>query len=479
MKQLQERAVETKETLRRQICTHFIRSIESGELPPGSPLPPSRELAKQLGVSRDTVVRGFSDLQSMFYIESSSTRGFFVSRRDYEGATEGARLPEPGSIRLSAYGQRLLTGRQRFLFTPDFSPLNYGAPPRDLLPMRRWQFHLKTFAESVTQFSFKPEVFGLAELRESMAGFLNRSKMLGCTSNDIMLFSGTLTAMNLLCRLLVNPGEIVAVEEPGFGGFRNIATEHGCELLKIPVDQDGMLVDMLEEASNVRLVYLTPAHHDPTGVVLSEARRKQLLAWAQKNDAWIIEDDFDGHFSYDTKRPLPCLKSLDKNNRVIYLSSLWKVLYPLSSIGYCILPKQLIALVEKVKINSDGFSEILAQRVLASMIDEGYLERHIRRLQNIYKNRRTSLIYELKKAFGHRIAIQGETKGTYSLVTFLDWTDEAILQAARISGLPLISIASYYFEDAPEGEFIVDFSCIPEDEMSKIVLKFGKILQNA
>lgn len=205
---------------------------------------------------------------------------------------------------------------------------------------------------------------------------------------------------------------------------------------------------------------------------MSIARRHQLLAWADKNNAWIIEDDFDGHFQYE-KQSLPCLKKLDEHDRVIYLSTLWKVLYPLSNIGYCVLPKSLVALVEKVKINADGFSEVLTQQALAAMIDEGYLERHIRRLQKVYKVRRSILIYSLKKVFGRRIAIQGETRGTYSLVTFHDWTDEAILEAARLSGLPLISIAGYYFDNPPYGEFIIDFSCMEEGSIEEIVQKFA------
>ncbi|MDR3612630.1 MAG: PLP-dependent aminotransferase family protein [Candidatus Obscuribacterales bacterium] len=462
-----------KNSLRKQICRKLIASIESGEYPPGSPLPPSRELAEKLGVSRDTVVRSFADLQSMFYIESSSTRGFYVSKPSTDQRVlVKPKLPASGSVRLSDYGERLLDDHKKFLFTPDFSNLNYGAPPRELLPIRRWQLHIRHYANATPQLNYRPQVLGISPLRESMAGFLNRSKNLGCVRNEVILFSGTLSAMNLLCRLLLNPGETVAVEEPGFGGIRNIASEHGATLLKVPVDREGMIVDVLNRNGDVRLVYITPGHHDPTGSVLSLERREQLIAWAKNNNAWIIEDDFDGHFQYE-KSPLPCLKAIDKDDRVIYLSTLWKVLYPLSNIGYCVLPKPLIALVEKVKINADGFSEVLTQQALAAMIDEGYLERYIRRLQKIYRARRSSLLYSLKKVFGQRIVVHGETSGTYCLVTFIDCDESSVLQAAQMSGLPLVSIAGYYFENPPPSQFIIDFSRLDEKEMFEVVTNFA------
>ena len=469
---------DSSESLRKQICDAMINSIEIGELPPGSPLPPTRELADMLEVSRDTVVRSYGDLQRLSYITSSSTRGFSVS------FTPGQSDDEPGPrtkgincnhLQLSAFGQRFAEEPRVYAFSPDFSAINHGAPPKQLLPMRRWNLYLAKYANQFYSLENCTQVLGQARLRKALAGFLNRTKQMNCAIDQVAVFSNTLTAVNLLCRLLVNPGEKIAVEDPGYGGIRNIAYGQGAKLVSIPTDEHGIIVDELYKHDDIRMLYVSPSHTDPNGAVMSLPRRKQLLQWALMNDVWVIEDDYEAHFNYE-KSQLPTLASLDKHNRVIYVSSFWKVLYPLTAIGFCILPTSLVPLIERTKVTADGLSELIVQYTLADIIEDGYLERHIRKVRKLYQSQRTELIFNLKKNFGQQIQIPCEKSGTHTLVRFFDWSDARILYASQASGLPMLPTSSYYFEPNSKGEFVIDFSCLQADEIEYLIAQFREKL---
>ena len=470
--------IDGTESLRKQICDALINSIEIGELPPGSPLPPTRELADQLEVSRDTVVRSYGDLQRLSYISSSSTRGFSVSfspggAEDVQPAEKKA--ADCSHLRLSDFGQRFVGETRNYAFSPDFSAINHGAPPKRLLPTRRWQLHSAKYASQFFSLENCTQVFGQLKLRKALTGFLNRSKQLSCSVDQVAVFSNTLSAVNLLCRILVNPGETIAVEDPGYGGIRNVAYAQGANLIGIPTDDQGIIVDELYKHHDIRLLYVSPSHVDPNGAVLSLSRRKQLLQWAHKNDVWIIEDDYEAHFQYE-KSPPPTLASMDKNARVIYISSFWKVLYPLTAIGFCVLPNALVPLIERTKVHADGLSELIVQYTLTDIIEDGYLERHIRKMRKIFQSQRTALIFNLKKKFGQQIMIPCETSGTHSLVRFTEWSDARILYASQLAGLPMLPTSSYYFEPISKGEFVIDFSCLQKDDIDHLVTQFHKRL---
>jgi GntR family transcriptional regulator/MocR family aminotransferase len=468
--------IDGTESLRKQICDALINSIEVGELPPGSPLPPTRELADLLEVSRDTVVRSYGDLQRLSYITSSSTRGFSVSftpgqpDEEHQSSSKGVNCSH---LKLSAFGQRFSEESRNYAFSPDFSAINHGAPPKNMLPMRRWQLHTAKYASQFFSLDNCTQVFGQSRLRKALAGFLNRNKQLSCAVDQVAVFSNTLSAVNLLCRILVNPGETIAVEDPGYGGIRNIAVGQGANLIGIPTDDQGIIVDELYKHKDVRMLYVSPGHVDPNGAVLSLSRRKQLLQWAHKNDVWVIEDDYEAHFQYE-KSPLPTLAAMDKHARVIYISSFWKVLYPLTALGYCVLPSSLVPLIERTKVHADGLSELIVQYTLADIIEDGYLERHIRKVRKIYQSQRTALIFNFKKKFGQQVSIPCETSGTHTLVRFTDWSDARILYASQLAGLPMLPTSSYYFEPISKGEFVIDFSCLDIDDIEHLVTQFKK-----
>jgi GntR family transcriptional regulator/MocR family aminotransferase len=474
--------------IREQICDYFIELIESGQLTAGSVLPPTRELALQLSVSRDTVVRAYYELERLSCIRSSSTRGYFVAKNALKNLVERVPLhlrkeapdaSEEMSIlhRLSVYGQDVARFVPDFPVSSDFALINFGGPDPDLLPVRRWKENVRYYADRVNELNRHPEIMGQKELREAIAGYLGRTKQIQCRPESVAVFSNTHSATMLLCRLLLNTGDTIAVEEPGFGGIRNVARTLHMELLPVPTDKEGMMVETLfRTQKRVKLVYLTPCHNEPTGATLSHQRRLKLLEWAKANDVWIIEDDFDGFFYYGESPP-PALRAIDDGGSVIYLVTFWRLLYPLTSIGFCLLPRQLTTLIERTKLEVEGVSESLAQLTVARMMEDGYLERYMRKLRNTYAMRRSVLIESLHKGFGKSIEMIGPGSGTQLWCRLANFSDEAVINAAAQVRLPVISASAYYLVKPALSTHLFDFSCLPEQALSERSAHFARILQ--
>lgn len=476
--------------LREQIRDHFIGLIESGQLSIGAFLPPTRELAADLGVSRDTVVKAYNELESLSCIKSDSTRGYFVARNGAERNRESSyefgghcqsETKEDRSIinRLSAYGRQVAkhSPEQReseFPLSSNFADFNYGGPDPALLPTRRWREGLRLYADYVGKLNRHPETLGQIALRSALAGFLFRSKQIQCSQDQVAIFSNTHSAVMLLCRLLLDCADVIAVEDPGFGGIRNIARTLGLEILPIPVDGEGLVVDrLLQTEKRVKLVYVTANNQEPTGATLSCERRQKLVSWAKENDAWIIEDDFDGFFHYG-RNSLPALKAKDADSNVIYMATFWRALFPLSTLGYCVLPRQLIKLIEKSKLEIDGVCDSLAQLTLADMIEDGFFEKYVRRLQKSYSGRRSALIKSLQNAFGAGIEIVGPGSGTQLFCRMPGYEDQIVLQAAAETKYPLISASAYFMVKPILPVYLFDFSCLDESEIESRVCSLAR-----
>ena len=466
-----------KSSYRDQICHFFIDSIESGSLGAGTRMPPSRELADRLGVSRDTVVRAYEELKRLAFIESDSTRGYRVSTRKISRPREAP--PETRCANLSAYGRKILSRLDSSPLISDFAQLNYGGPPLDLLPVKRWRNCLKTAADKIGSFDHHPELLGKPELRKEIAAYLHRNKQISARGENVVIFTSTISATNLLCRILMNADDCLAIEDPGFGGIKDIAALQNLEIFSVPVDEEGLIVDELRKAPEpVKLVYITPGKQEPTGAVLSLERRKALLSWASENDAWIIEDDFDGFFDYG-KSKLPAvagIATMNRNDRVIYLSTFWRLLYPLTGLGFCLLPDSLKAVVEQGKIEVEAVAESATQIALTMLLEDGYLEKYTRRLKAHYLDRRNRCIENIRTLFGQDLELKGGGSGTQLNLKSARYSQEELFAAANNSGLPLISTAGYYLSEKPDGSFNLDFSIMSEVEIDKKCREFFKSL---
>ncbi len=465
--------------LYKRILEYLIDAIETGRLPHGAVLPSSRDLADSFSVSRDTIVKCYRELQRLSYVGTNATKGTYVIARTVKSANLGGAI-QPGFFdqkRLSTYGQSLARVCESELYTVDFADVaafNYGAVPKSALPMKRWReiMQQQCVPETLRNLQYEPDILGRVELRQALTGYLDRRKGLRCTVGEVAVFSISLAATNLVCRLLLEPGDTVAIEEPGYAGPKKLAAAQGLKLYPVKVDSEGLMVEALKQSlQRIKLVYVTPNHHEPLGVTMSLSRRKELVAWAQSEGAWIIEDDYDGNFHYAGLQPTS-LRGLDGGENVIYLSTFWQILYPLTSISYCVIPEKLAPLFAAAKVQTEGLSEAIVQLTLAQIIDEGYLERHCRKIQKIFNARRIALTQFLKRGLGKDITILDHCAGNHLIAYLSKWTEQEILAAAVTSTLPLISTRSYYLQLASPGEFAINFACLHEDQIKAVVSSF-------
>ncbi len=469
----------SKVTLWKQLSAALTEAILTGRLRPGENLPPTRALAQLLSVSRDTVVRAYDELTTQGYVEGSTragtrVRNSIMNARAAEAKTQiESRMRATDQVeQLSRYAERLIKIEPAGATSFDQPALNFGAPPAEHLPGKQWREILARHAvlQDTTRLVYDSELFGHRPLREAIASFLRRSKALNCTSDQIVVFSDSQQAFDLIARILLNEGDQVVLENPGYGGARENLMSHGAVIHPISIDEHGMVTDELASVPQpCKLVHATPAHHDPTGVVMSLERRQKLLQWARQAGAFIIEDAFDSDFRYGSQ-PMPALQSLDQTDSVIYLYSFWKVLYPITTAGCMVLPPPLVDVFARAKVLIKRNFPIVEHYVLTEYINEGHLERHIRKMRAIYERRRQKLIYALAQNFRTAVTYYKESAGLHLLVRFNhDVTDGAIVESAARAGLPIASTRPYYVENPVAGEFLSPFASISEDQIEQKV----------
>lgn len=468
-------------------------AIAAGRLQPGDLLPGSPMLAKQLRLSRSTVVRAYDDLIAQRYLEGIPGVGTRVAVSMANCAA--ASLPQQAKSsaqaaglrdKLSEYGRGLNVTRRVPLTTGYVSELNFGAAPAALLPVPVWrQIILKHCREhdptNVVHSHIEP--LGYQPLRTAIAQFLRRTRGLACQADQVAVFPGSLHAVNLIARLFIDRGDLVVVENPGFPYARDIFNAHGARLLAMPLDEQGLSVAALRNVENCKMVYVTPSHQDPTGVVMSLARRKELLAWAKDRDAIIVEDDYDCEYQY-TGKTLPSLQGLDADKRVIYLATFWKVLYPLTSAGYMVLPPDIADLFAKAELLHEGNFALLELYALTDFIAEGHLERQIKRTGDIYSQRRRNLIKQAALHLKGVMHLSTASGGLHAIVridssggrSLSDWE---IAHLANQAGLPLVSTALYYQHSSPGGEFMLPFAILEEAQLSDAIRVFSELLRGA
>ncbi len=314
-------------------------------------------------------------------------------------------------------------------------------------------------------------------MREAIARYLSRSRAVNCSPDQVLIVNGTQQALYLIMRLLLEPHDVIALEDPGYLSARLIFLNQNAKLLPVAVDESGLVVkDLAYSSEQIRLVYVTPSHQFPTGAILSLPRRLELLAWAQETGALIIEDDYDSEYRYGD-RPIPALQGLDKSDSVLYIGTFSKVLFPSLRIGYLVLPKSLILPFARAKWLSDRHLPLLEQQVLTDFIEEGHLERHIRKMRGIYDRRRQVLVKALNVHFGERATILGEKAGIHLMVRLqTHLSDEEIIQRAAQVDVGMISAGPQYLKPHPTGEFIFGYGELTEQLLEEGIRRLAQIL---
>jgi GntR family transcriptional regulator/MocR family aminotransferase len=374
--------------LHRQLYSEIRKAILTGRLRPKERIPSSRYLAKSLEISRTTVTNCYDQLQSEGYIETVMGSGTFVCSQLPDdllvsSGVEGNYKINSPQIILSEYGVSLKnvdTSRRKELdLSINFS---YGCPALDMFPMKIWRKLLSRHCSFDSDWlDYASNTLGDKGLREAIAIYISRFRAVKCEPEQILITNGTQQALSLIVRILINKGDVITLEDPGYPSARKIFLSQEAQLLPIAVDSDGLIVKQLMQHNSPSLVYITPSHQFPTGAILSLPRRLELLNWAQQTEALIIEDDYDSEYRYGEK-PIPSLQGLDTSQSVIYIGTFSKVLFPSLRIGYIVLPQKLVPVFNSAKWLADRQLPTLEQLVLADFIQEGHLERHTRRMRS-------------------------------------------------------------------------------------------------
>jgi GntR family transcriptional regulator / MocR family aminotransferase len=439
--------------LRVQLEHGLRRAIARGSLPPGTPLPPSRVLAAELGVSRSLVVGAYEQLVSEGYLEAQQGSGTRV-RAQGDGADHDAVVPEPAPYWPVPVGWDGATARS-------------GLPDPALFPRSQWLRHYgDVLRELPGDGLLYPPPRGTAELRFALAAYLGRVRGVRATPDQILICGGFSQGLALLGRVLRERGVTrVAVEDPCFVVHRLLIRAAGLEPVPVPVDDDGLQTSRLA-GLDVGAVLLSPAHSYPSGVVLSADRRVALLAWARASGALVIEDDYDAELRYD-RTPVGALQGLDPQ-RVVYGGSVSKVLSPALRLGWLALPSQLTSEIILAKFYQDFSAEALGQLTLARFIDHGDFARHLRRVRPVYRRRHDRLLAALGE---HLPGVwpQGEAAGLHLLLRLPAGRDPAAVAAAAAARGIMLEPAAWHWADpgtAPPA-LLIGYGSVREGDLSR------------
>lgn len=482
-----------KSTLQNQIFDQIRTMILNGQLRGDDPLPTTRELSAQLGVSRNTAVLAYERLIAEGYIRTKPYVGTFVSPdlpdTAFLSSATAPATPEamaaPVAEPISAISP-VREMRTHRLADPDRRRLAadfwVGRPDARTFPLKAWSQHIKARLKSAgSRLTSYSDPAGLLELRQAIAKHLAPARGVVCDPDQIIIVGGCQDGFNLVGRLLVTPGSTAVVESPCYQGAAFVLESLGAKLHPAPIDHDGLDVTKLPPVKGA-LAYVTPSHQYPIGVTMSLQRRIELLSWATQYDAYIMEDDYDSDFRF-VGSPLTALKGLDRNERVIYLGTFSKCMGPGLRLGYVVAPPRLVESFRRMKMLMNNGQSWLEQAAMADFMASGEFGRHLRRIRQLYRDRRDALLAALKKHFGE-CEIYGEQAGMH-----LVWKlPEGFPSAAEVeakglaAGVGVCSLATgsaLRFEDDDGGDrlLMLGFVALTEKEIEDGVARLAGALK--
>jgi GntR family transcriptional regulator / MocR family aminotransferase len=469
--------------LHRQIYDAYRTAIVDGALRPGQRIPSTRALASEIGVSRFPVLNAYAQLLAEGYFESSVGSGTVVSSSLPEpiasNETVGARLaasrsgPRPAARRSS-----ILPHREFYPWLRGWGAFSVGQVAFDQFPLQIWSSLVARCCRKMNAKSFHyGEQLGSKALRETIASYLRTARSLRCEPEQVMIVSGSQQALEISARVLLDPGNRVWVEEPGYGLARDVFTLSGCHLVPVPVDNEGLDVAAgIKCYRKARAAFVTPSHQFPLGVTMSASRRFQLLEWAQNTGSWIIEDDYDSEYRYESL-PIASLQGVDANARVIYIGTLSKVLFPSVRLGYIVIPPDLVDRFLTIRRTMDICPPSFYQEVLADFIDEGHFARHIRRMRVLYRERRSALVESIGKELGSMVEVLGDEAGMHLTVALPHGSrDVEIAEEAARQNLWVWPLSPSYLSEVSRPGFILGFASTTVAEIPRAVRELRNLL---
>jgi GntR family transcriptional regulator/MocR family aminotransferase len=414
------------EPIYRQIYCRFRGLITDGVLAPGERIPAARALAKELGLARGTIDNAYSLLIAEGYIQTRGQAGTVVAEGLHVRASNSRNerssvLPATPSIRHKA----------------PVLPLQMALPALDEFPRKIWaQIGARCIRATGVADMANPSAYGLESLRNAISSYLQVARGISCQPSQVFVTSGYRNTLALITHALLQPGDRVLIEDPGYPTTRQLLEYFQIAVDPVAVDQHGMQVAKgVSDSPRARAAVVTPAHQSPLCMSLSLPRRLELLQWASRQQAWIIEDDYDGEYRY-VSRPLPALKSLDRDGRVLYAGTFSKVLFPGIRLAYLVVPPAQVERFEHVSQTFLGGCPELTQAIVTTFVTEGHFARHIQRMRKLYGERREAAVRGLKNALGDHIQIDAQPGGMHLILRLTEpQSDRALVERLLHAGI--------------------------------------------
>jgi GntR family transcriptional regulator / MocR family aminotransferase len=466
------------EPLFRQVYRGVRQAILSGALDANDRLPSTRDLGEQLGISRTVILLAYDQLLAEGFVAGRGGSGTYVA--EGLGKSAGRGKSRGATLRVSRFGAAAAVAvssvdsprRPPKRFRYDFV---YGRSDLETFPFEMWRRLLARHARkaSVRQFDYGSAP-GSLDLREAICVHLRRARAVVCDPEDVIIVNGSQQALDLVVRVLVERGDRVAIEDPHYNGTREALRAAGARLQPVPVDRDGLDTAQLPKRASV--AFVTPSHQFPTGAILSLSRRLALLEWARRQNAVIVEDDYDGEFQYEG-RPLESLQGLDREGRIVYIGTFSRTVFPALRIGYLIPPKSLVPAFTAAKWLNDLHSATLEQQTLAEFIGEGMYERHLRRLRRRNTARRAALLEAFREFLGGRMEVTGDGAGAHVVLWLKEgMEEEAVIARAAERGVCVYGIAHCFLRRPSRAGLMLGYARMNEREIREGVRLLGEVI---
>ena len=448
--------------LTRQIYMQVRAAVLSGALRPGTRMPSSRAMASKLGVARASVVLAYEHLLAEGYVESRHGSGTFIAG-DLTGLASRPRGTSRAIKPIVPRSAHVFSDFERSAVQSDARPFNTGRTLIDARTAETWRrlTHRAVRRLGANDLGYTDPA-GLAELRADICDYLRAARAVRCDPEQIVITAGTQQAIDIAIRVLLAPGDGVWVEDPGYPLTQAQLLLAKARPHPIPVDAQGLIVAVGQRtAPRARAVFVTPSHQFPTGVALSMPRRLELLAWARRYGAFIVEDDYTSEFRYSGP-PLASLQGLDDTERVIYIGTLNKALFPGLRIGYAVVPRALLQAFVSARYLIDRQPATLQQAVVCDFMREGHFAAHIRRMRQLYREQRDALAETLMRRAADRLDVAVPDQGMHLVAYLCDGSsDIAIEAAAQRAGIVVRAISRFYRAARPRLGLMLGFSGFP------------------
>jgi GntR family transcriptional regulator / MocR family aminotransferase len=476
--------------LYKQLYEELRSAILRGQLQAGARLPSTRAFALELGISRATVQLTFAQLSAEGYLQGRAGSGTYVAATfPPEEVEHPVQHASPGHS--SSAGRTISARANLWLSAPYFArPLlqpgqglqrafRVGLPAIDAFPRTLWQhLLLRSWRQmSPELLAYHQHPAGYLPLREAIASYLATARGVRCTAEQVIIVTGSQQGLDLAARVLLDPGQQVWMEDPGYPGARGALLGTGAQLVPVPVDAQGLVVQLgKERAPQARLAFVTPSHQFPLGVTMSMARRLSLLEWASAAGAWIVEDDYDSEFRY-VGRPLAALQGIDRANRVLYLGTVSKVLFPAVRLGYLVVPPDLVNVFIAARLFSDIHPPLLEQVTLTAFLHEGHFVRHIRQMRQLYQQRQGMLVELARKTLAGGLDLQPAAAGMH-LIGWLPGKqdDRQVARAAARVWVDVSPLSLYALAGTERTGILLGYTAVGTQEMRAGLERLASVL---